>query len=217
MRGELFPADLLTLEVPLHDRLVRLDDGIDELLPILGCLVGDLRRHLDGRALALPVRRRVRTQMEKVDDACQVVLVSDRDLNGDAALGQLRANLIESGEEVCSLAVEHVHEEKARDAELLAARPETPCLNLDPGDAIEDDERSLDDTQRRERVGLEPGVAGRIDQVDLRVLPLEMAERRRERHLSLVLVLVPVGHCRSLLDRAEAVRGSGLEEQRLDK
>src|SRR5262249_26003166 len=53
------------------------------------------------------------------------------------------------------------------------------------------------------------------DQVDLAFLPLQVELRARERHAASVLVVVPVGDRRSLLDRAEAVRRAGLEEQRL--
>ena len=51
---ELVARDLALLEVALHQRLVRLDDGVDELLAVLGRLRGDLLRDLDGIALALP-------------------------------------------------------------------------------------------------------------------------------------------------------------------
>ena len=68
-----------------------------------------------------------------------------------------------------------------------------------------------------DRVALEARLAGRVDQVDLPALPLEVAERRRDRHLALLLVLVPVGDRRALLDDAEPVRRAGLEEHRLDE
>jgi hypothetical protein len=47
------------------------------------------------------------------------------------------------------------------------------------------------------------------------LLPLEVAERRRERHLPALLVLVPVGGGRPAFDRAETVDRAGLEEHRL--
>ena len=83
--------------------------------------------------------------MEQVDDTLQLVLVPDRELHRDAAVRELRANLLESGEEVRALAVEHVDVEDARDAELLAALPDTARLHLDAGDRVDDDERALDD------------------------------------------------------------------------
>ena len=78
---------------------------------------------------------------------------------------------------------------------------------------------SAPSTTRRlgDGVGLEAGVAGRVDQVELAALPVEVRERRGQRHLAAVLVLVPVGDRRAGLDRAEPVRRLGLEEQRLDE
>ena len=86
-----------------------------------------------------------------------------------------------------------------------------------PMTRADDDERAFDDAERRERVGLEAGVARAVDEVDLAVLPVEVQQRARERHLPLVLVVVPVADGRPLLDRAEPVRLSRLEEQRLDE
>ena len=92
--------------------------------------------------------------------------------------------------------------------EVLTSTPITPR---------DDDERALDDVERRDRVRLEAGVAGRVDQVDLASLPLEEGERGGQRHLALLLVLVPVGDRAAGLDGAEAVDLAGLEEHRLDQ
>ena len=122
------------------------------------------------------------------------------------------------GEEVRALAVEHVHEdERARVRAARCGPTGASVCTSTPFDAVHHEQRALDDAQRGESVRLEPRVAGRVDQVDLPVLPLDVAERRRQRHLPLLLVLVPVGDRRALLDRAEAVRRAALEEQRLDE
>ena len=140
---------------------------------------------------------------------------ADRELDRDAAVGELLLQRGERAVEVGALAVEHVHEDDARELELLGARPHAGGVHLDAHHAGDDDERALDDAQARDRVGLEARVAGRVDQVDLASLPLEVRERRGERHLPLVLVLVPVGDGRARLDGAEAVDRTGLEEHRL--
>ena len=155
--------------------------------------------------------------MQQVDDAGQLVLAADRQLDRDAAVGELRRARLEHAEEVGALAVEHVDEDDARELVLLGALPDARGVDLDAHHAAEDDDDALDDPQRRERVGLEAGVARRVDEVDLAVLPLEVAERAGERHRALVLVVVPVGDRRPLLDRAEPVRLPRLEEQRLDE
>ena len=155
--------------------------------------------------------------MEQVDDARQLVLGADGKLDGDTAVGQLRARRLEHTEEVGALAVEHVHEHDARELVLLGARPDAQAVDLDAHDAAEDDESAFDDAQRRVRVRLKAGVAGAVDEVDLAVVPVEVRERPRERHLAPVLVVLPVADGRSLLDRPEPVRLPGLEQQRLDE
>src|SRR4029079_10623990 len=68
-----------------------------------------------------------------------------------------------------------------------------------------------------DHVALEAGVARGVDQVDLAALPLNVAEGRGERHLAVVLVVVPLAGCAAGLDRAEPVDRTGLEEHRLDQ
>ena len=215
--GELVAGDLLVREVALHDRLVRLDDGLDELHAVLLGLGGDVVRDRGGLRLAVGAGIQVGAHVEEVDDALQLVLVPDRDLHGDAALGELRAELLERGEEVRALAVEHGHEDDAAEVELLRALPEAGRLHLDAVDAVDGHQRSLDHAERGERVGLEARVAGRVDEVDLALVPLQVAERGRQRHLAAVLVVVPVGDRGRRFDGPEAVGGTRLEEHRLDQ
>src|SRR5262249_58406040 len=81
----------------------------------------------------------------------------------------------------------------------------------------DEEEGAAGDAWRGDRVAREAGVAGRVDQVDLAPLPLEVADRRGERHLPPLLVLVPVADRRARLDRAEPVRRPRLKQQRLDE
>ena len=213
--GDFLVRELLPVQVALHQPLVRLDDGVEELLPVLGCEIGDLRRDLRPAALTLAVRARVRAHVQDVDDAGQLVLEADRDVHGDAVRRQLGANPFERAEEVGALAIEHVHDHDTGDVPVLAAVPGSPRADLDAHHAADDDELALDDAERGDRVALEAGVAGRVDQVDLAALPLTMAERGGQGHLPPVLVLIPVGDGRALLDRAEPVDRTGLEQHRL--
>ena len=50
--------------------------------------------------------------------------------------------------------------------------------DLDAHHGVDDEDRRLAHAQRAERVGDEARLAGRVDQVDLAVLPLERAQRR---------------------------------------
>src|SRR5262249_36785008 len=107
-------------------------------------------------------------------------------------------------------------EDDARETLLLGALPLPRRLHLDPHDRADCEERALDDLQGRDRIALEARVAGRVDEVDLPLLPLEVADRRGEGHLPLLLVVVPPGDSRPGLDRAEPIRRAGLVQQCLD-
>ena len=64
--------------------------------------------------------------MQEVDDAGQLVLGADRQVDGDAARRELLLELAERAEEVGALAVEHVHEDDAREVARLRALPDAP-------------------------------------------------------------------------------------------
>ena len=81
----------------------------------------------------------------------------------------------ERAEEVGALAVEHVHEEDAREPELVGALPDAARPDLDAHHAADDEERALDDAQRAARLALEARVARHVDQVQLALLPVERA------------------------------------------
>ena len=213
----LLVRELLAVEVPLHQALVGLDDGVEQLLAVLRDLVGHLGGDLARRGLLASLGARVRLHVQQVDDPADLVLDADREMHRDAAGRERVPQLLEDAVEVGPLAVEHVHEEDAGQAELLRPRPDAVGLDLDAHDRRDDDQRSFDDPQRRDRVALEARLAGRVDQVDLPALPLEVAEGRGDRHLPALLVLVPVGDSRALLDRSEPVDRPGLEEHCLDE
>ena len=61
---------------------------------------------------------------------------------------------------------------------VFGAVPVARGLHLDAHDAADRDERALDDVQRGDRVALEARLAGRVDEVDLAALPLEVARAR---------------------------------------
>ena len=120
---DLVCVELLPVEVALHERLVGLDDGVEELLAVLGGELGHLVRDRARLALLRALGARVRAHVQHVDDPRQLVLGADRDVHGDALRRELVAQRLERAEEVGALAVEHVHEDDAREAELVGEPP----------------------------------------------------------------------------------------------
>ncbi len=213
----LLDSELAALEVLLHQRLVGLDDLVEQLLAVLLHELGHLVRDRAGLALLAAAGARVGAHVQDVDDPRQLVLGPDRQVHGDAALRELLLQLAERAEEVGALAVEHVDEEHTGDPELLGPPPDPRRADLDAHHAAQDDERALDDAERAASLALEARVARDVDQVELPLLPVGVRERERDRHHAPLLVVVPVGDGRPLFDRAEPVRLPRLEQQRLDE
>ena len=153
--------------------------------------------------------------MQHVDDPLELVLHSDRDVDGDAPGGELLLDLPERPEEVRALAVEHVHDQHAREAELLGELLHARGPDLEAHDARDDDQGPFDHAEGAARLALEGRVAGAVEQVDLAALPLRVRERERDRDLAVLLVLVGVGDRGAGVDRAEPVHLARLEEERL--
>ncbi len=215
--GDVVRIELLALEVALHQRLVDLHHLVEQLLAVLLRELDHRFGDRDGVGLLLPVGDRVRAHVEDVDDSGQLVLRADRDVHGDALRGELVLDLAQRAEEVGALTVEHVHDEHAREAQLLGELLHAGRPHLEPHHAGDDDQCSLDDAERAARLTLEGRVTGTVDEVDLPPLPLGVGERQRDRELALLLVLVRVRDGRAGLDRPEAVDLAGLEEERLDE
>jgi hypothetical protein len=143
------------------------------------------------------------------------VLGADRDLGRHDVWPEGRLERVQRAEEVGPLAVEHVHVDQARDAELLRALPEALGADLDAEHAVDDEHGGFAHPQRAERVGDERRLARGVDEVDLHVPPFERRERGRDRHPAGLLVLVGVRDRRSVGHRAESGRRAGLVQERL--
>ena len=215
--SHLLARDLAALQVALHQLVGGFGDHVHQLVVVLvgqlAQLVGDRHRLVMAGGVA-PVQ--VGDHVHQVDHAMEVALGSDRDLDRHAGLGQPLAQLLERRVGVGSLAVEQVHQHQPRDPQLIAAPPETLGAHLDPHHAGHRHDRTLDHPQRAQDVGLEAGLAGRIDQVDGASLPLQVRHRSRDRHAALALVLVVVGDGCLLGHAAEPVDGARLVQERLD-
>src|SRR5512132_4699408 len=101
-------------------------------------------------------------------------------MDGDAVGRDLLLKAAQRAVEVGPLAVEHVHEDNARKAELVGELPPPGRPDLDAHDGAADDKRALDDAQRRSRLALEARVTGDVDQVELAPLPARPADGLRD-------------------------------------
>ncbi len=214
-RLELLGRDLLLGEELLEEPVVGLGDGLDKLLASLRCGIGEIGRYLVLRRLVAVVDEGL--HREQIDDTLQLVLAADRHLDGDHLRPEGLAQGGDSGAEVGPLAVEHVAEQDARQAEIRGPAPQTLRLDLDAQHRVDDDERRLDDAQRGDGVGEEARVAGRVDEVEGETVALDVRKPGRHAELATLLVVVVVGDGRAVHHTAQAVDHAGLVQETLEQ
>ena len=117
--------------------------------------------------------------------------------------------------EVGVLAVHLVDEDHARDTALLGQPPGLLGADLDAGRGVDDDDGRVGHAQGGLHVADEVGVAGRVDDVDLGVPPLDGGHAGADGDAPLDLVRVEIGDGVAFVDPAQAGGGLGVEEERL--
>ena len=115
--------------------------------------------------------------------------------------------------EVDVVGVELVDDEHAGQAALAGLVEHAARVDLDAVGGGDDDDRGLDGVQRAQGLADEVGLAGRVEQVDVLALVLEVQDAGVDRELVFVLLVVEVGDAGAVVDAAAAVDGLGLEEQ----
>ncbi len=203
----------LALEVALEHGVVGHHDALDQV--VVDLVLERLHVVGDGLGVGHPALVDVRGVGEQVGDAPEPGLLPDGQLQRRDAGAQPVAQLGQRGVVVGALAVELVDEHHAGDAEPGGQAPRLLGLDLDAVDGADHEHGEVGDAQRGGHVAHEVGVAGRVDEVDLVVTPLERGDRQRQRDAPLVLLGVVVAHRRAVLDPAEAVDGACPVQERL--
>ena len=114
-------------------------------------------------------------------------------------------------------AVELVDEAHARDAVLVGLTPHRLRLRLNAGDAVEHGNRAVEHPQGTLDLDGEVDVAGRVDDVDLVVLPPTGRRGRRDRDAALLLLLHPVHRGAAVVDFTDLVVDAGVEQDALGR
>src|SRR5215475_1657639 len=158
----------------LRHRLVEVRDGLDDALARLR---GGLAQLLRDRALLEALAEALvvpddRALAQEVDDPDEAVLGADRQLEGHGPRAEPLAHHPHHAVEVGADAVELVDEGDARHAVLVRLAPHGLRLRLDPADAAEHRDRSVEDAQRALDLDREVDVSRGVDDVDAVVLPV---------------------------------------------
>jgi hypothetical protein len=210
-------GDLLAAEVAVHQGLVLglLDDRLDQLLAQAGGGLLQVGGDVALGALAALVGERAARQQP--DQAAEVVLLADRQVQRRAALAEGALDAVQGAGERRPVAVELVDEERPRQAELLGHGPHDLGLGLHPLHGADHEQHRVGGRQGGPHVADEVGVAGRVQQVDLEAVVLHRRHRQRHRDLLAGLLRLEVGHGGAVLHPADPVGRAGGVQHRLDQ
>ena len=142
-----------------------------------------------GSSWAPPSRVQVGDHVHQVDHAAELVLGADRQLDRDAR-GRRAASAGPRAPGKVRRSRSSRLTSTSRRAPARRSAPQPLGADLDAEHAGR--RRSRPRPRAGQHVGLEAGLAGRVDQVDLAVLPLQVGDRRRDRHAAPALLLVVV-------------------------
>ena len=200
------------LQVLLDQRVVGLRDRLHELLArgirhrvdVVGPL-GLLGHRSAGIEIGLLVKQ--------VGDPAELVLLTDGQLEGRDLGAERRHQLVEGALEIGALAVELVHEDRARQALVHGQLPRVLGLDLDTVDRADDDDHGVHRTDRVPEVADEVRGPGRIQRVDLDALPLDRRHGERNGDPAPLLIGIVVGNGIAVFHGPHACDGTGREEQ----
>src|SRR5690606_39228866 len=176
-RGEdlLLAEGGVALEEALHERVVDLGHGLEELLAVLVGQVLELRGDLDLVPLGaeLVVLELEGLHADEVDDAAEAILLAEGELNGDGRGVEAALDGAERADEVGARLVHLVDEAHAGDLVLVRLAPHRLGLRLDALLSVEDGDGAVEHAEGALDLDGEVDVARRVDDVHAELLAAE--------------------------------------------
>jgi hypothetical protein len=217
--ANLVVRDRLALDELREQMIVELGDSLDHFLAVFLGLLDQVRGNLHD--VELRAQRFVMPQdgvhLHQVDNALELVFGAHGDLNGNRLALQTLDDGLHRMEEIRADAVHLVNETDARDVVFIGLPPHRLRLRLHSGDGVEHRHRAIQHAQAALHLGGKIHVAGRIDDVDLDVLPLASGGGRGNGDAPLLLLLHPIHDGGALMDLAQLVRAPGVIKDSLGR
>ncbi len=215
-------GDVLALHGEFHHLVADVRHGVQERLAVLRGLLLQVGRdvddvvHLALGGLGGPDQR---LHADKVDNALEVRLGTDRELHHQRGGAEALHDGVDAEEEVGARAVQLVDEADARDAVAVSLPPHGLGLGLDTGNTVEHRDGTVEDAKRTLHLYGEVDVTRGVDDVDGVVdivdRPVTGRRGRRDRDAALLLLLHPVHGGSAIVDLTDLVRDTGVEQDPL--
>jgi len=212
-RLDLFGGDFLTFQIHLHDLVVEIGDGLKELRAVLfglsAHILGDL---LDAHILAKIVVVDVRLHLEQVDDAAEVRLGADRQLDRNSVAAQALVHHVDNVVEVRAHDVHLVDVDHAGNIVVVSLSPDRLGLRLHAALGTKDRHAAVEHAQAALDFNGEVDVARGVDDVDAVALPEASGRSARDRDAALLLLRHPVHGGSAFMGLTELVVDARVEQ-----
>ena len=202
------------IEESLHERVVAFSHLFDELLPPIVRVA--LQRGGDVDRVELPRTIRgvlVGLHAHQVDDSFEIFLFADGKLDGHHILAKLFLQGLQGAGERGPFAVHLVDDDHPRQREFIGELPDLLRRHFHAGDAAHHHGCRIGDAHGASRLHQEDAEAGRVQQIDLGVVPLDEGGRRGDRMLPFDLVLIEIRRGGAVVDAAQPGGGAGVEQE----
>ena len=214
--ADLVLGQLLAAEVLLHQLIIRLSACLKELVAVLCCLLLVLGGNLDliGH-LAEIILVDDGIHLHEVNDALELILCADRQLNRHRVRIETLAHHLHDVEEIRARDVHLVDVRHARDIVTLCLTPDRLRLRLNTAAGGQHGDRAIQHAQRALYLDRKVNVTRRINDIDAMVFPVAGRRRRRNRNAAFLFLNHPVHGGSALMNLADLVRYARVEENAL--
>ncbi len=212
-------ARLLAVEKRGQHFVVEFDGGFNQLLAIFLGLVEQLGRDLfvvifGAEALVFPDDR---LHAQQIDDALEIRLRTDRQLDAYRAAADLGLDLVDAAKEVGADLVHLVDEHDARNVVFVGLTPNGLGLRLYALVAVEHAYGAVEHAERALDFDGEVDVAGGVDDVEALVLPEGGRRGGRDGDAALLLLLHPIHGRSAVVHFADLMRFAGIIQDTLGR
>ncbi len=207
------------LEICGHGLVVELDRSFDHLLAIFPGLLEQISRDLNVVVLGAEgfVVPHHALHAHEIDDALELLLGSDWQLDGDRLGAETVHDIGQALEKIGADLIHLVAEYDARNLVLVALAPHCLGLRLHSLIAVEHANRAVEHAQAALHFDGEVNMSRSVDDVMSLAAPQGGGRRRCDRDTALLLLLHPVHGGRALMDLAHLVALSGVVEDPLGR